>query len=184
MLISHLAVTWMLVGLIWVMQLLVYPQFRRVGEEEFVGYHFAHCWRVGLIIAPLLAIEAFTAASLLYQGHREWAFAFSVVLIPVIWLLTAIVYAPMHTRLMMGRDPETLRRLIAANWLRTLAWTARGIWWPVWRGIAHPRPAHGRRRKELIRKGRAVQSRVRPDCAVGPNPFRRPPATKQRTTHP
>lgn len=126
-LISHLAVTWMLVGLIWVMQLLVYPQFRRVGEDEFVGYHFAHCWRVGLIIAPLLAIEAFTAAGLLYQGHRERAFEISAVLIPVIWLLTAVVYAPLHTRLMMGREPETLRQLIAANWLRTLAWTARGI---------------------------------------------------------
>jgi hypothetical protein len=126
-LISHLAVTWMLVGLIWVMQLLVYPQFRRVGEDEFVKYHFAHCLRVGLIVAPLLAIEAFTAACLLYQGHRERGFAISVVLIPVIWLLTATTYAPLHTRLMLGRDPATLRRLIAANWLRTLAWTARGL---------------------------------------------------------
>jgi hypothetical protein len=127
MLISHVAVTWMLVGLIWVMQVLVYPQFRKVGEEGFVAYHFAHCWRVGLIITPLLAIEAFTAACLLYQGHREPAFEISVMLIPVIWLLTATVYAPLHTRLMMGRDPQILRRLIATNWLRTLAWTARGI---------------------------------------------------------
>jgi hypothetical protein len=126
-LIAHLAVTWMLVGLIWLMQLLVYPQFRKVGEEEFVSYHFAHCLRIGLIVAPLLAIEAFTAACLLYQGHRERALEISVVLIPVIWLLTAAVYAPMHTRLMMGGDPELLRRLITANWLRTLAWTARGV---------------------------------------------------------
>jgi hypothetical protein len=126
-LIAHLAVTWMLTGLIWLMQVLVYPQFRKVGEDEFVRYHFAHCLRVGLLIAPLLAIEAFTAACLLYQGHRERPFELSVVLIPVIWLLTATVYAPMHTRLMMGREPETLRRLIAANWIRTLAWTARGI---------------------------------------------------------
>lgn len=127
MLISHLAVTWMLVGLIWVMQLLVYPQFRRVGEAEFVRYHFAHCLRVGLIVAPLLAVEAFTAACLLYQGHRERGFLVSIVLIPVVWLLTAAVYAPLHTRLMMGRDPRTLRRLLQANWLRTLTWTARGV---------------------------------------------------------
>lgn len=125
--IAHLAVTWMLVGLIWVMQLLVYPQFRKVGEDEFIRYHFAHCLRVGLIIAPLLAIETLTAICLLYQGHRERAFVTSVVLIPVIWLITAVIYAPLHTRLMLGRHPETLRRLILANWLRTILWTVRGI---------------------------------------------------------
>ena len=125
--IAHLAVTWMLVGLIWVMQLLVYPQFRKVGEQEFVSYHFGHCLRVGLIVVPLLVIEASTAAYLLYQGHRERAFVMSVVLIPVIWLITAFVHAPLHTRLMTGRDPEALRRLILTNWLRTLAWTARGL---------------------------------------------------------
>ena len=117
----------MLVGLIWSIQVLIYPQFRKVGEEEFVRFHFAHCWRVGLLIAPLLALEAVTAACLLYQGHRERPFELSVILIPVIWMLTATVYAPLHTRLMLGSKPQTIRRLILTNWLRTLAWTARGI---------------------------------------------------------
>ena len=46
----HLAVTWMLIGLIWVVQILVYPQFRRVAPAEFRDYHFAHCFRIGLIV--------------------------------------------------------------------------------------------------------------------------------------
>ena len=127
MLTIHLACTWMLVGLIWVIQVVVYPQLRRIGDGEFVAYHFSHCWRIGLLIVPLVTIEAATAAALLYQGHREGQFLASVVLLPVIWLSTIFVQAPMHARLMRGANSGIVRRLIATNWVRTLAWTARGV---------------------------------------------------------
>lgn len=123
----HLAVTWMLVGLIWVVQILVYPQFRRVAPAEFRDYHFAHCFRIGLIIAPLLFIELSTAAWLIYEGQQTQPFLISTGLIPVIWLCTAVFQAPIHLRLMRGFDVSLIRRLILTNWIRTLAWTARGI---------------------------------------------------------
>jgi hypothetical protein len=117
----------MLAGVIWVIQIVAYPQFLRVGKAGFSDYHFAHCWRIGLLITPLLAVEAITAAGLLYQGHREPIFLIGVALIPVNWLATAILQAPMHMKLMQSFDEETIRRLILSNWLRTLAWTARGV---------------------------------------------------------
>lgn len=124
---THLAVTWMLVGLIWVVQILVYPQFRRVAPAEFRDYHFAHCFRIGLIVGPLLFVEAATAAWLLYAGRQAQPFILSTVLIPLIWLTTAIFQAPIHTRLGRSFDAPLIRRLILTNWIRTLAWTARGI---------------------------------------------------------
>lgn len=123
----HLAVTWMLVGLIWVVQILVYPQFRRVAPAEFRDYHFAHCFRIGLIVAPLLFVEAATAAWLLYERLQPQLFIISTGLIPIIWLTTAVFQAPFHTRLGRGFDEPLIRRLILTNWIRTLAWTARGI---------------------------------------------------------
>ncbi len=123
----HLAVTWMLVGLIWVVQILVYPQFQRVASAEFKDYHFAHCFRIGLIIAPLLFVEMTTAVWLLYEGRQTHPFLISTSLIPVIWLCTAVFQAPIHLRLMRGFDSPLIRRLILTNWIRTLAWTARGI---------------------------------------------------------
>jgi len=123
----HLAVTWMLVGLIWVVQILVYPQFRRVAPTEFRDYHFAHCFRIGLIVGPLLFVEAATAAWLLYAGRQSLPFISSTVMIPLIWLTTALFQAPIHTRLGRGFDAPLIRRLILTNWIRTLAWTARGI---------------------------------------------------------
>jgi len=123
----HLAVTWMLVGLIWVVQILVYPQFRRVAPAEFRDYHFAHCFRIGLIVGPPLFVEAATAAWLLYAGGQSLSFILSTGLIPLIWLTTAVFQAPIHTRLGRGFDAPLIRRLILTNWIRTLAWTARGI---------------------------------------------------------
>jgi len=117
----------MLVGLIWVIQVVVYPQFLRVDEKEFTRFHFGHCWRIGLLIAPLLVIEVITAALSLYQGHREPAFLISASLIPVNWLSTAIFQAPTHLRLMDGFDTAQVRRLIRSNWVRTMTWTVRGV---------------------------------------------------------
>jgi hypothetical protein len=127
MLCIHFVSTWVLVGVIWVIQVVVYPQFLRVGEKDFKSFHFGHCWRIGLLIVPLLAIEVITAVGLLYQGHREPAFLTSVNLIPVNWLSTAIFQAPTHVRLMDGFDAATVRRLIRSNWLRTITWTVRGV---------------------------------------------------------
>lgn len=127
LLIVQLAGTWMLVGLIWVIQVIVYPQFLCVGTAEFTKLHFAHCWRIGLLIAPLLAVETISAAALLYQGHRERTFLISFVLIPLNWLWTAVLQAPMHVQLMHGFDAALIRRLTLSNWLRTLTWTVRGV---------------------------------------------------------
>lgn len=123
----HLAVTWTLVGIIWIVQILVYPQFLRVGATEFKACHFAHCFRIGFIVAPLLFIEAVTAAWLFCQGGSDIRFILSIVLIPIIWLSTAIWQAPMHTKLMSGFDAPVIHRLILTNWIRTLTWSARGV---------------------------------------------------------
>ncbi|OYW70414.1 MAG: hypothetical protein B7Z37_30810 [Verrucomicrobia bacterium 12-59-8] len=139
----HLGVTWMLVGLIWVVQILVYPQFHKVAAAQFTDYHFAHCFRMALIIAPLLFTEIATSAWLLYAGQRTPLFVISLGLIPFIWLCTAAFQAPMHIRLMRGFDAPLIRRLILTNWIRTLAWTARGIQHPALRpNRAATRAAH------------------------------------------
>ena len=127
MLIAHLAITWMIVGLIWVIQIIVYPQFLRVGAAEFRVYHFSHCLRIGFMIVPMFLTELGTAAWLFYEGMRSTPFLISLGMFAIIGLSTVLFQAPIHTHLMNGRDDVQIRRLIATNWLRTFAWTARGI---------------------------------------------------------
>ncbi|WP_395737329.1 hypothetical protein [Prosthecobacter sp.] len=125
-LLIHFAATWALVGLIWVVQVIIYPQFHRVTGEGFMPYHFAHCFRIGLVVAPLLLVEAVTAAWIVYHGC-DLNFLLSVCLIPLIWLSTAALQAPLHLKLMRGFDADRCRRLNMTNWVRTIAWTARGV---------------------------------------------------------
>ena len=90
-------------------------------------YHFSHCLRIGLMIGPMFLTELGTAAWLFYEGLRSTPFLISLAMFPIICLSTAIWQAPMHTRLANGRDDAVIRRLVLTNWVRTLAWSARGI---------------------------------------------------------
>lgn len=40
---------------------------------------------------------------------------------------TILVQVPLHTLLAEGSDDRAAERLITTNWLRTIAWTSRGL---------------------------------------------------------
>lgn len=123
---AHCAATWALVGLIWTVQLVLYPLFAQVGAETFRTYHARHKRNITLIVAPLMAAELLTAVLLFIRGAREAWLLVSFLLLLFNWLSTWRVQIPLHNRLAAGFDPETHRRLLSSNWWRTLAWTVRG----------------------------------------------------------
>jgi hypothetical protein len=45
----------------------------------------------------------------------------------VIWASTALWQVPAHRRLEHGFDPRVHGRLVSTNWVRTAAWSARGV---------------------------------------------------------
>lgn len=128
----HAAVTFALCGLIWTVQLALYPLFRHVGEGEFPRYHAAHMRGIALVVAPLMLVELATAGWLLVAGERDPVFVASVALVVVNWGSTALVQVPQHRRLEKGRDLETCRRLVWGNWVRTGAWSARAVLVAIW----------------------------------------------------
>jgi hypothetical protein len=56
-----------------------------------------------------------------------WSVWLGFALVLVIWIATMTTSVPMHARLGQGADEAALRRLVRTNWIRTLAWTARGV---------------------------------------------------------
>lgn len=127
--IAHAVATLSLCGLIWFVQLVHYPLFPRVGQAQFVAYEQAHCTRTGLIVVPLMLIELASALWLACSPPtaipRPLALA-GLALLGLIWLSTALLQVPCHRRLGHGFERTTARRLVSSNWLRTLAWSARG----------------------------------------------------------
>jgi hypothetical protein len=127
---AHLAATLFLVGLIWVMQVVHYPLFADVGAEQFNVYWRRHTRLITLLVAPSMLTEGVTAAFLFFArppGLSLPLLVFTAGLLGVNWLSTWLVQIPLHERLGRRFDPNTLRRLILTNWVRTGAWTLRGV---------------------------------------------------------
>lgn len=125
---THAAITWLLAGLIWTIQLVHYPLFLDVGTDRFSAYHRRHMLRISLLILPLVAAEAVLAVALVRGSHRNDRLSWiGLALIIINAAATALIHAPLHVRLEKGRDEKLLRRLTLPNWIRTIAWSARAI---------------------------------------------------------
>ena len=126
----HVAATWGLVGLIWVVQLVQYPGFALVRGADFDAYHEHHCNRISWVVATLMGTEAVTGVYLYLappEGTDTLALHISLALLALNWAITAFVSVPLHSRL-RSRVRSAQGPLVATNWIRTAAWTARGVW--------------------------------------------------------
>lgn len=125
----HAAATWAMVGFIWTIQLLVYPLMARVPAEGFPEFETFHQRRVVAVLAVFAVVEVIAAAALAVvdTGVPRWAWLAGGVLLVAIWVATGAFYAPLHGRLAGGFDPDLHTLLVGTNWLRTVAWTARGV---------------------------------------------------------
>ena len=130
MLLANLAATFVMVGIIWFVQIVHYPLFARVGAPGFPAYSGTHSRLTGLVVGPPMLVEAATAVALVLAppaGVPPWLAATGLVLLAVIWLSTALLQAPRHRELGLGFDAASHRFLVASNWLRTACWSARGL---------------------------------------------------------
>ena len=128
-LLLNLAATLYMVGLIWFVQIVHYPLFAHVGQDVFAAYEIAHSRLATLVVGPPMLLEALTAALLLWfrpAGIRLSEALLGAALLAVIWLSTMFLQVPQHGVLASGFDDAAHRFLVASNWLRTAAWSARG----------------------------------------------------------
>ncbi len=122
----HAAATWFMTGLIWCIQVVHYPLFARVGAAGYRDYQMAHQGLITLIVGPAMLAEA-AATALLLLTRRDAVTISGAALLAVIWLSTAFLQVPAHNLLAAGFDADAHARLVNTNWIRTLAWSARGL---------------------------------------------------------
>ncbi len=78
----HAAATAAMTGLIWFVQLVLFPLFVTTAASSLLG---------------------------------------------VVWASTAFVQVPVHERVSRSFDVGVVRKLVATNWIRTIAWTVRTL---------------------------------------------------------
>lgn len=128
-LLAHLAATLFMVGVIWFVQVVHYPLFSRVGPEKFSLYSEAHSRLTTYVVGPPMLVEALTALLLVFQRPEGVPLAAALIglaLVVAVWLSTALLQVPRHTTLGSGFDRRAWSGLVLSNWVRTVAWSARG----------------------------------------------------------
>jgi len=121
---------WGMVGVIWMVQLVHYPLLGRLSALQPSIAAVDHQRRITWVVGPLMAAEGVTALVLLVSRPASMSALSAIVaaaLLGVALLSTAFVQVPLHARLAEGHDDAVVRSLISTNWVRTAAWTARGI---------------------------------------------------------
>jgi hypothetical protein len=126
---AQAAATLFLCGVIWMVQLVHYPLFAKVGSTVFVDYERDHQHRISWIVVPAMLVELATALWLAWKvpaGIPPVVPRTGIGMVVLIWLATWLGAVPCHRALARGFDPGVHARLLRVNWLRTAAWTIRG----------------------------------------------------------
>lgn len=128
LLLVHAGATCFLAGLVWVVQLVVYPGFREAGDAAaWPALHAAHCRRMALAVSVPWAVQGLSLAGLLVRHDAPLPLlAVTSLLALATVVLTVTVSVPLHEQL-PTYDDGVARRLIATNWWRTAAWTAGAV---------------------------------------------------------
>jgi hypothetical protein len=130
LLVVHLAAVWFCVGLVWVVQVLVYPGFRGADRGHWREHHDRHTRLMARTVSGPWAVQGVTCAVLLGwrpDGAPFWLAALAAVCGAVTVAVTVGVSVPCHRRLAVAYDDVVLDRLVRTNWYRTAAWTAGGV---------------------------------------------------------
>ena len=117
-------------GVIWIMQIVHYPLMRFVSGEQFARFETAHRVRISWVVGPLMLIEGVCVLAFLFAppaGLAWWLPWVGAGVEAIAIGTTVFVSAPLHERLNAHFDEATLHRLVATNWIRTVAWTGRAV---------------------------------------------------------
>lgn len=118
-----LAIDTGLLVLIWIVQVVVYPSFKKVEAEVFENWHQSYTKRMGYIAAPLMIAQLGLAGAQAVTGFDRVAL-FYLAAVFATWITTFALSVPLHKKLQKyGNDRIVIAKLVSTNWIRTLLWS-------------------------------------------------------------
>ena len=118
--------TSVMVGVIWVIQLLHYPSFHFINDQKYIEFQHFHMQRISFIVIPVMLIELASTLLLSYFFRSSLTIILLALLLGI-WGITFIFFTNMHQKLTNGFDPSIVDKLVKINWSRTALWSLRLI---------------------------------------------------------
>src|SRR5688500_3929922 len=117
-------------GQIWLVQIVVYPLFARVGPSEYIDYHRFYTRRIPLVVIVPGFASFLIPIPLAIWGPAvpAWLSAANIATGIGGLLVTVLLEIPRHGRLERGgKHAATITELIRYNWPRTATITAQAM---------------------------------------------------------
>lgn len=112
-----------LLVLIVLVQLVIYPSFKRYSKASLKIWHATYTKRISLVVIPLM----FGQLGLSILGVVKNASSLSIIkliLICIVWVLTFSIFVPLHDSIENSETTKMVTaKLVRYNWYRTLLWT-------------------------------------------------------------
>lgn len=124
---ANRAISFALLGLIWIVQLVHYPAFQFIDRDRFQEFEDFHTRRISFIVAPLMILELLLAVLLLVGSSYSIGYIFLSIIVVLIWLSTIFLSVPCHKELAIDKNDVIIKRLIITNWFRTILWSIKGV---------------------------------------------------------
>jgi hypothetical protein len=113
-------------GASWMLQVVCYPTYALVGDQEFVPFHvdFGKRLLVAVVVPMLLtSVMIFALVFLRPAAAPIWAALVAAGCIAVILITTIVIEVPKHQKLdREGKSLEVIRALVSNNLPRVVCW--------------------------------------------------------------
>ena len=128
LLIIHAVASIWMTSLIWVIQLVHYPFFQYVDQQQQRKAANFHTSRIVWCVLPAMIIELITLCLYMINSSQiNWLEFTMCGLLIAIWATTFLIQVPQHQAMSIGYNKTLINQLVNKNWSRTICWTLKTI---------------------------------------------------------
>ncbi|QCK14210.1 hypothetical protein [Mangrovivirga cuniculi] len=112
--------------LIWLTQIIVYPGFKYMSQNEVSTWHSKYVARITALVAPLMITQLGIIVYFVFRDPNIINLV-CLAMVLVVWANTFFSAVPLHNKMTESGDVRSVgSRLIKVNLVRTICWTL--IW--------------------------------------------------------
>jgi len=117
-----------LTGVVWVVQISVYPALQYFENDGFASRHDDYRNRIAYLVTIPMLLELSATVYAVFFPFDWLGRGPAIILLAmlgVIWISTVFIQVPHHERLSTRKDESAIRALVRGNWVRTIFWSLR-----------------------------------------------------------
>ena len=123
--------SYILLGVILLIQFVHYPSFHYVAKKDFTAFSNFHRKSISFIVVPTMLIEIISAGLLVLLKPNYQILILAALTLGT-WISTFLLSVPLHMKLSLEKDKDTIRSLVRTNQPRFIMWMIKAILITIW----------------------------------------------------